>query len=125
MITSYVTPQRTMLYLSLVGPLDSGGSDDLVHEYYERHSPTIRRCILDLGAVEEMDERGLTVMQRLQRIARADHVEFSVVAGRSDRASVVGEAAGRYSVPVVDGRNLPLQEPARGRYQGPATRAAS
>ncbi|MHC4934138.1 MAG: STAS domain-containing protein [Planctomycetota bacterium] len=125
MITSYVTPQRTMLYLSLVGSLDSGSSDDLVHEYHERLSPTIRRCILDLGAVEEMDENGLSVMQRLQRIARADQVEFSVVAGRSHRATAVGAAAGRYSVPVVDGRNLPLQEPARGQYRGPATPAAS
>jgi len=125
MITSYVTPQRTMLYLSLVGPLDSGSSDDLVHEYYERHSPTIRRCILDLGAVEDLDETGLSVLQRLQQIARTDRVEFSVVAGRSDRAVLVGETAGRYSVPVVDGRNLPLQEPALERYQGPANRAAS
>jgi len=36
MITSYVSPEGSLLYLSLVGPLDRGARDDLLLEFDER-----------------------------------------------------------------------------------------
>jgi ABC-type transporter Mla MlaB component len=113
MITSYVTPQRTMLYLSLVGPLDADGADELVNEYYERQAPSIRRCILDLGSVDNADERGLAVLHRLSLLAQVDQVEFSVVAGKTSHAPAVSDAAERYWIPVVDSKSVTLTDAAQ------------
>ena len=108
MITSYVTPQRSMLYLSLVGALDARGAEDLVKEYYERYSPTVRRCILDLADAEETTEAGLAVIHRLSLVAQVDGIEFSVVAGGSSSENDIQMAARRYWVPVLDARPQPM-----------------
>ena len=83
MITSYVNPQRSLLYLSLVGPLNEYSANDLVNEYYERHNPGLRQCILDLSGAESADGSGLNVMHRICLLAQVDDIEFSVVAGSS------------------------------------------
>jgi hypothetical protein len=108
MITSYVTPQRSLLYLSLVGPLNEYSADDLVNEYYERQSNTLRRCILDLAAAESADEIGLTVLHRLSLLAQVDNLEFAVVAGGGPVEDRIVQAAERYWVSIVDGSNIPF-----------------
>jgi len=108
MITSYVNPPRSMLYLSLVGALDSTGADDLVQEYYERHTPALQRCLLDLSGAESADGAGLNVLHRLSLLAQVDRIEFSVVAKGSQAAEEVREAAHRFWVDIVDGAELPL-----------------
>jgi len=108
MITSYVTPQRSLLYLSLVGPLNEYSADDLVNEYYERQTSSLQQCILDLAAVEASDEIGLTVLHRISLLAQVDGIEFSVVAAGSTVETAIGSAAERYWVPVVDGANIPF-----------------
>ncbi len=108
MITSYVTPQRSLLYLSLVGPLNEQSADSLVNEYYERHCPTLRQCILDLAGADHASEGGLTVLNRLSLLAQVDSIEFSVVAGGGNAEEAIAKAATRFLVPVVDGRDLPF-----------------
>jgi anti-anti-sigma regulatory factor len=108
MITSYVTPQRSLLYLSIVGSLNEYSADDLVNEYYERQSDHLRQCILDLAAVDAADEVGLTVLHRLSLLAQVDNIEFAVVANGCPAEGVIHEAAARYWVPVVDGRDIPF-----------------
>lgn len=108
MITSYVTPQRSLLYLSLVGALNEYSADDLVNEYYERNTTSLRQCILDLAAVEAADEVGLTVLHRLSLLAQVDGIEFSVVAKGAAVEAEIGDAARRYWVPVVDAREIPF-----------------
>lgn len=108
MITSYVTPQRSMLYLSLVGSLTDVAAEDLVNEYYERQSPRLRQCILDLAGVEASSDAGLDVLHRLSLLAQVDSIEFSVVSARSAVESKIREAASRFWVQVVDGRDLPF-----------------
>ena len=108
MITSYVTPNRDLLYLSIVGPLNEYSADDLVNEYYERQSSSLRQCILDLAAVDCTDEVGMTVLHRLSLLAQVDGIEFSVVAQGSTAEGLIAEAAQRYWVPVVDGRDIPF-----------------
>jgi len=108
MITSYVTPQRSMLYLSLVGPLNDYSAHDLVNEYYERHTRELRQCILDLSGADYADEDGLNVLHRVSLMAEVDGVEFAVVARGSAAEREIEEAAQRYTVPLVDGRNLPF-----------------
>jgi len=108
MITSYVTPKRSLLYLSIVGALNEYSADDLVNEYYERQNPNLRQCILDLAAVDTADEIGLTVLHRLSLLAQVDGIEFSVVAGGSPVEASICTAAQRYWVPVVDGREIPF-----------------
>lgn len=108
MITSYVNPQKNLLYLSLVGSLDARGADELVSEYYERHVPDLGRCVLDLGNADGADEEGLAVLNRLSLLAQVDGIEFSLVAGGSAVQGRIAEAARRYWVPVVDSADLPL-----------------
>ena len=108
MITSYVTPQRSLLYLALVGSLNEHSAHDLVSEYYERQTPNLRQCILDLAAVDTADEIGLTVLHRLSLLAQVDGIKFSVVAGGSAVEGPIGAAAERYWVPVIDGRDIPF-----------------
>ncbi len=108
MITSYVTPNRGLLYLSIVGALNEYSGDDLVNEYYERQSPNLRQCILDLAAVDAADEIGMTVLHRLSLLSQVDGIEFSVVAEGSSVEGAISVAAERYWVPIVDGRNIPF-----------------
>jgi ABC-type transporter Mla MlaB component len=110
MITSYVTPQCSMLYLSLVGPLDRSSSEQLVNEYYERQTPGLRQCILDLATVDQADQAGLSVLHRLSLLAQVDGLDFSLVAQGSGVESDIAEAARRFWVPLVDRRNLPFAE---------------
>ena len=108
MITSYVTPQQSMLYLSLVGALDAEGADGLVNEYYDRHAPGIRPAILDLSGAESSTESGLDVLHRLSLLTQVDGVEFTVVSRGSGVRNEVIEAAKHYWVPVVDSIELPF-----------------
>jgi len=108
MITSYVNPPRSMLYLSLVGVLDGTGADDLVQEYYERHTPALRRCILDLSGAESADGPGLNALHRLSLLAQVDQIEFSVVARGSQAEEEIRKAAHRFWVEIIDGAGLPL-----------------
>ena len=102
MITSYVTPQQSMLYLSLVGALDAEGADGLVNEYYDR------QAILDLSGAESSTESGLDVLHRLSLLTQVDGVEFTVVSRGSGVRNEVIEAAKHYWVPVVDSIELPF-----------------
>ena len=108
MITSYVNPQRSLLYLSLVGPLNEYSANDLVNEYYERHNPGLRQGILDLSGAEQVDGPGLNVMHRICLLAQVDDIEFSVVSGSSPAETEINEAARRFWVQVVDDRDLPF-----------------
>jgi len=108
MITSYVNPQRSLLYLSLVGPLNEYSANDLVNEYYERHNPALRQCILDLSGAESGDGPGLNVLHRISLLAQVDSIEFSVVAGGSPAEAEIAESAKRFWVPVVNGKDLPF-----------------
>ena len=100
MITSYVNPQRSLLYLSLVGPLNEYSANDLVNEYYERHGEDLRQCILDLSGAEGVDGSGLNVLHRIALLTQVDGIEFSVVAGGSTiwMRSPPGSAAERSGV---------------------------
>ncbi len=108
MITSYVNPQRSLLYLSLVGPLNEYSANDLVNEYYERHGSGLRQCILDLSGAEAADGSGLNVLHRVALLTQVDHIEFSVVAGGSPAESAITEAARRFWVALVDGKDVPV-----------------
>jgi anti-anti-sigma regulatory factor len=108
MITSYVNPQRSLLYLSLVGPLNEYSANDIVSEYYERHSVGLRQCILDLSGAEAADGSGLNVLHRIALLTQVDGIEFSVVAGGSPAEASIAEAARRFWVPIVDGKDVPV-----------------
>jgi len=108
MITSYVNPQRSLLYLSLVGALNEYSANDLVNEYYERHNPGLKQCILDLSGVEEADGPGLNVLHRISLLAQVDDIEYSVVAGGSQLEPAIADAARRFWVQIVDGKDLPF-----------------
>ena len=108
MITSYVNPQRSLLYLALVGPLNEYSANDLVNEYYERHGTELRQCILDLSGTEAADGSGLNVLHRIALLTQVDGIEFSVVAGGSPVEEPIAEAARRFWVPLVDGKDVPL-----------------
>ena len=108
MITSYVNPQRSLLYLSLVGTLNEYSANDLVNEYYERHGEDLKQCILDLSGAEGADGSGLNVLHRVALLTQVDGIEFSVIAGGSTCEAAIAEAARRFWVPLVDGKDLPL-----------------
>jgi anti-anti-sigma regulatory factor len=108
MITSYVNPQRSLLYISLVGPLNEYAANDLVGEYHERHGAGLRQCILDLSEAETADGSGLNVLHRLALLTQVDSIEFSVVAGGSQVEKAIAEAARRFWVQIVDGKDLPI-----------------
>ena len=109
MITSYVNPSKSLLYLSLVGPLNEYSANDLVNEYYERHNPSLRQCILDLSGAEESDGPGLNVLHRVSLLTQVDSIEFSVVAAGSPVEAGISEAARRFWVTVVDGKEIPFR----------------
>ncbi|HEX5138502.1 MAG TPA: STAS domain-containing protein [Planctomycetota bacterium] len=108
MITSYVNPQRSLLYLSLVGPLNEYSANDLVNEYYERHGEDLRQCILDLSGAEGADGSGLNVLHRIALLTQVDGIEFSVIAGGSTCEAAIAEAARRFWVALVDGKDVPF-----------------
>ena len=109
MITSYVNPQRSLLYLSLVGPLNEYSANDLVNEYYERHSPGLRQSVLDLSGAESADGPGLNVLHRFSLLAQVDSIELAVVVGGSPVEADIAEAARRFWVQTVDGQDLPFK----------------
>jgi ABC-type transporter Mla MlaB component len=108
MITSYVNPQRSLLYLALVGPLNEYSANDLVNEYYERHSSGLRQCILDLSGADAADGSGLNVLHRVALLTQVDGIEFSAVAGGSPAQDSISEAARRFWVPLVDVKDVPV-----------------
>jgi ABC-type transporter Mla MlaB component len=108
MITSYVNPQRSLIYLSLVGPLNEYSANDLVNEYYERHSSGLRQCILDLSGAEAADGSGLNVLHRIALLTQVDGIEFSAIAGGSPAEETIADAAHRFWVPLVDGKDVPV-----------------
>ncbi len=108
MITSYVNPQRSLLYLALVGPLNEYSANDLVNEYYERHGSGLRQCILDLSGAEAADGSGMNVLHRIALLTQVDGIEFSAVAGGSPAEESIAEAARRFWVPLVDGKDVPV-----------------
>ena len=102
MITSYVSPAKSMLYLSLVGPLDQRAADDLVDEYYERHDATLTQVVLDLTHAQEASDVGLNVLHRLSLLCQVDSIDLGVVAAGSPSCEAIAEAARHYWVSVVD-----------------------
>ncbi|MHC4547462.1 MAG: STAS domain-containing protein [Planctomycetota bacterium] len=108
MITSYVNPQRSLLYLSLVGPLNEHSANDLTNEYYERHNASLRQCVLDLSGAESADGSGLNVLHRFSLLAQVDGIELSVVAGESPAEPDIAEAAQRFWVRLAEGKDLPF-----------------
>jgi len=108
MITSYVNPQRSLLYLSIVGPLNEYSANDLVNEYYERHCSDLRQAILDLSGADAVDGSGLNVLHRVALLTQVDGIEFSVVAGGSPAEALITEAARRFWVPIVDSQDVPV-----------------
>lgn len=108
MITSYVNPQKSLIYLSLLGPLDEHSANDLVNEYYERQTPVLRHCILDLSGAECADGSGLNVLHRISLLTQVDNIEFSVVARGSPVADEIAASAERFWVTVVDNAQVPF-----------------
>jgi len=106
MITSYVSPEGSLLYLSLVGPLDRGARDDLLLEFDERVREITRRCILDVGGVESWDAAGLSIIDALLARTGERGMQLSVAAGTSPAAGVVRELAGAAWVDALP--ELPL-----------------
>ncbi len=106
MITSYLSPEGSLLYLSLVGRLDRHSADDLVSEYEERKTPKTKRCILDLRGAEECDAGGLAALPKLALLTRDDHLEFGVTAEGGPTAEIVRRQAGKHWVEAISG--LPL-----------------
>ena len=103
MITSYLSPEGDLLYLSLVGNLDREGAADLVREFDERLESKTARCVLDLNGTEECDPRGLTVIDDLRERAKRERLRFSVSAGESRFASAIRGRAGAAFVDAAPG----------------------
>ena len=94
MITSYVSPEGTLLYLSLVGSLDAAARTDLVAEFDDRARAGTRRCILDLSGAETCDAAGLALVTTLAGRSRERSMRFSVSASTSPVADAVRCQAG-------------------------------
>ncbi|MGQ0615185.1 MAG: STAS domain-containing protein [Planctomycetaceae bacterium] len=108
MITSYVTPQRSVLYLALVGPLNEYAANDLVQEYYERHARGLRQCVLDLSAVDYTDPDGLNALHRIALLCEVDSIGFTVACRGSLVEPEIRAGADRYWVAVAEGVDLPF-----------------
>lgn len=106
MITSYLSPEGSLLYLSLVGRLDRQSADDLVSEYEERRTAETRRCVLDLRGAEDCDAGGLAALRKLSALSLEDRLEFGVVAEGGPTAEAVRRQAGDHWVTAIEG--LPL-----------------
>lgn len=94
MITSYLSPERDLLYLSLVGPLDRASAADLLHEFDDRLERATSRCLLDLSGAEGCDVQGLAVIDRLADRADRERIRFTVSAGGSVDAPAIRRRAG-------------------------------
>jgi ABC-type transporter Mla MlaB component len=94
MITSYLSPEGSLLYLSLVGKLDRRCGDDLVSEYRDRCKEVTNRCILDLRGAEECDVGGLAAVHRIAMLAEADGLHFGVTASGTPAADAIRTQAG-------------------------------
>lgn len=94
MITSYVSPEGSLIYLSLVGSLDRSATTDLLLEFDERVGSRTRRCILDLGGAESFDSAGLSILDALKLRARDRGMLFNVTAsaGAQELRRRAGEA---------------------------------
>jgi len=110
MITSYVTPDRSTLYLSLVGTLDSFSARNLVLEYHDRRVRGLRRCILDLSACEMEDDTGIDVLERLSAEVAPHGVELSLL--ETPHAKLKG-AAEHAAVGRIDSSSLPFLDTLR------------
>ena len=106
MITSYVSPEGSLLYLSLVGPLDRSAKGDLAAEFDDRVRVGTRRCILDLTGAESCDAAGLALVGELANRAAQRTMRFSVSAGNSPVADAVRSQAGDAWLDVLP--ELPL-----------------
>ncbi|MHC4939454.1 MAG: STAS domain-containing protein [Planctomycetota bacterium] len=106
MITSYVSPEGSLIYLSLVGSLDRTASSDLLLEFDERVREVTRRCILDLSGVENYDPAGLDLVDRLVFRTHELRMRFSVAAGNSPVTDTVRARAGDAWLEVLP--ELPL-----------------
>ena len=98
MITSYLSPEGNLLYLSLVGPLNRASAAELLDEFEDRLEPATSRCLLDLGRAEGCDAQGLAVIDRLAERADRERLRFTVTAGGSDVAPEVRQRAGAFWV---------------------------
>ena len=103
MITSYLSPEGSLLYLSLVGRLDRNSADDLVSEYDERKTPKTRRCILDLRGAEECDAGGLAALRKLSQLTGDDQLEFGITAVGGPTEEIVRRQAGDHWVAAISG----------------------
>ena len=110
MITSYVTPDQSTLYLSLVGALDSYSAKNLVLEYHDRRVRGLSRCILDLSACEMEDDTGVDVLERLSSEVAPHGVELSLL--ETPHEELKG-AAERTAVARIDSSALPFLETLR------------
>jgi len=96
MITSYLSPEGNLLYLSLVGPLNRASAADLLHEFDDRLEPATSRCLLDLSEAEGCDAQGLAVIDRLADRADRERIRFTVTAGENDAAAAIRRRAGAF-----------------------------
>jgi len=109
MITSYVNPEGSLLYLSLVGPLDESSANDLVNEYYERHHAGLAKCVLDLSGAEAADGPGLNVIHRVSLLTQVDGIAFVVVAEESPVRDEIETAAKGFWVELASAKDLPFR----------------
>ncbi len=109
MITSYVNPDRSLLYLSLVGPLDEYSANDLVNEYYERHHAGLGQCVLDLSGAETATGTGINVLHRVSLLTQVDAIEFVVVAAGSAVCDEITDASQRFWVKIVEAADVPFK----------------
>jgi len=108
MITSYLSPEGSLLYLSLVGKLDRRCADDLVSEYMDRRKDCTNRCILDLRGADECDAGGLAAVQRIARLAEADGLHFGITASGTPVSEAIRRQAGDRWMEVLPEIPLPI-----------------
>ena len=108
MITSYLSPEGSLLYLSLVGKLDRRCAEDLVTEYLERRKEGTNRCILDLRGADECDAGGLTAVRRIAQLAQADGLHFGITAGNTGAAEAIRRQAGEFWMESLPELPLPI-----------------
>jgi len=107
MITSYLSPEGSLLYLSLVGRLDRRCADDLVHEFRERRKSETNQCILDLRGAAECDAGGLGAVQRLAKLSAEHGLRFGITAGRGSTAEAIRRQSGEWWMDALPEIPLP------------------
>lgn len=108
MITSYLSPEGSLLYLSLVGKLDRRCAEELVSEYLERRKDDTNRCILDLRGADECDAGGLAAVQRIAVLAQADGLHFGITASGAPAAEAIRRQAGESWIDALPEIPLPI-----------------